>query len=144
MSLNREIGLIRADELRLRQILINLLSNAVKFTPEGGHVWVSSAQENGALVITISDTGIGIAPEDIPKALAPFGQVDSTVRRKQEGTGLGLPLAKQLVELHGGTLTIDSKVNVGTTVTFALPAERIIATRARRVAVSHDRAPAVS
>jgi signal transduction histidine kinase len=144
VSLNPEIGLIRADELKLRQILINLLSNAVKFTPEGGHVWVSSAQENGGLVIAISDTGIGIAPEDIPKTLAPFRQVDSTVRRKQEGTGLGLPLAKQLVELHGGTLAIDSKVNVGTTVTFVLPAERIVATRARRVAVSHDRAPAVS
>ena len=121
---------IRADERRLRQILINLLSNAVKFTPEGGQVRVSSVPEQGGLAIAVSDTGAGMAPEDIPNAMTPFGQIDSKVRRKLEGTGLGLPLAKQLVELHGGTFSIESKVGVGTTVTFVLPPERIIATPA--------------
>ena len=120
---------IRGDERRIRQIIINLLSNAVKFTPEHGEVRVWSARNREGLAITVSDTGIGMAPEDIPKALAPFGQVDSKVRRKFEGTGLGLPLAKQLVELHGGSFAIYSKVDAGTTVTFVLPAERIVATR---------------
>jgi signal transduction histidine kinase len=125
---------IRADDRRLRQILINLLSNAVKFTPEGGQVRVSSVRDRNGLAITISDTGIGMAPEDIPKAMTLFGQVDSKVRRKQDGTGLGLPLAKQLVELHGGTFAIESKINFGTTVTFVLPPERVIASLARLTA----------
>ena len=127
VSLDEDIPSIRADDRRLRQILINLLSNAVKFTPEGGQVRVSSSQRNGGLAIAVTDTGIGIAPQDIPKVMTPFGQVDSKVRRKQEGTGLGLPLAKQLVELHGGTFAIESKINIGTTVTFVLPPERIVA-----------------
>ena len=127
VSLDGEFAWIRADERRLRQILINLLSNAVKFTPEGGEIRISSALKNGGLAICVSDSGIGMAPEDIPKAMTPFGQVDSKVRRKQEGTGLGLPLAKQLVELHGGTFAIESTINVGTTVTFVLPAERLLA-----------------
>jgi signal transduction histidine kinase len=87
------------------------------------------------LAIAVSDTGIGMAPEDIPKAMTPFGQVDSKVRRKQEGTGLGLPLAKQLVELHGGRFRIESTVNRGTTVTFVLPPERIIIPPVRLVAI---------
>jgi signal transduction histidine kinase len=118
---------IRADERRLRQVLLNLLSNAVKFTPEGGKVRVSSVPRNDGLAISVSDTGPGIAPEDIPNAMTPFGQIDSKVRRKLEGTGLGLPLARQLVELHGGTFSIDSKLGAGTTVTFVLPRDRIIA-----------------
>jgi signal transduction histidine kinase len=127
VSLDSAKRWIRADERRLRQVLLNLLSNAVKFTPEGGKVSVSSVAKNGGLAISVSDTGLGIAPEDIPNAMTPFGQIDSKVRRKLEGTGLGLPLAKQLVELHGGTFSIESKVGVGTTVTFVLPPERIIA-----------------
>src|SRR5258708_10983138 len=134
VSLDAHVHTIRADDRRLRQILVNLLSNAVKFTPEGGHIRLSSARENGGLAITVSDTGIGMAPEDIPKAMIPFGQVDSKIRRKREGTGLGLPLAKQLVELHGGTFRIESKVNGGTAVTFVLPPERIIASPVRLVA----------
>ncbi len=130
VSLDPEALFIRADERRLRQILINLLSNAVKFTPEGGSVSVKSARRNGGLAMSVIDTGIGMAAEDIPKALAPFGQIERKVRRKQEGTGLGLPLAKQFVELHGGTFAIDSKLNSGTTVTFLLPPSRMIASPA--------------
>ncbi|HXJ01651.1 MAG TPA: ATP-binding protein [Micropepsaceae bacterium] len=118
---------IRADERRLRQILINLLSNAVKFTPENGQIRVSSFPMHNGLAIAVSDTGIGMAPDDVPKAMTIFGQVDSKISRKHEGTGLGLPLAKHLVELHGGSLVIDSKVNVGTTVTIILPGDRIVA-----------------
>ena len=126
VALDPEALFVRADDRRLRQILINLLSNAVKFTPEGGSVSVKSARRNGGLAISVSDTGIGMAPEDIPKALAPFGQIQRKVRRKQEGTGLGLPLAKQFVELHGGTFAIDSQLNGGTTVTFLLPPSRMM------------------
>jgi len=129
VTLDPEAMFIRADERRLRQILINLLSNAVKFTPEGGSVRVVSARRNGGLAISVSDTGIGMAAEDIPKALAPFDQIERKVRRKQEGTGLGLPLAKQFVELHGGAFTILSEINVGTTVTFVLPPSRVTAVR---------------
>ena len=110
----------------MRQILINLLSNAVKFTPEGGQVRVSSFLKDGGLAIAVSDTGIGMSAEDIPKAMTSFGQVESRISRKYEGSGLGLPLAKHLVELHGGTLTIESQVDVGTTVTVMLPSNRII------------------
>src|SRR6185503_8500818 len=106
-----EVLMVRADERRLRQILINLLSNAVKYTPEGGSVGVRTFRRNGGLAIAVSDTGIGMAAENIPKALAPFDQIERKVRRKQEGTGLGLPLAKQLTELHGGTLKIESEVD---------------------------------
>ena len=134
VSLDRGVGWIRADDRRLRQILINLLSNAVKFTPEGGRVSVSSVLRSGGLAISVSDTGIGMASADIPKAMMAFGQLDSRVRRKQEGTGLGLPLAKQLVELHGGTFAIESRINFGTTVTFVLPPERIAVSPARPMA----------
>ena len=125
-SVDRDVVTIRADDRRLRQILINLLSNAVKFTPEGGKIRVSARRKTEGLELSVSDTGIGIAPENIPAALMAFGQIDSALSRKHEGTGLGLPLAKHLVELHGGTLTISSKENVGTTVTILLPAERIV------------------
>ncbi len=138
VTLDPEALFIRADEQRLQQILINLLSNAVKFTPEGGSVSVRSFRRNGGLAISVSDTGIGMAAENIPRALAPFDQIERKVRRKQEGTGLGLPLAKQFVELHGGTFTIESEVDAGTTVTFLLPPSRMIAPQpvaAARVAV---------
>lgn len=130
-SIEDGLPLIRADDRRMRQILINILSNAVKFTPEGGLVRVESSVKPTGLVISVSDTGIGMAPQEIPKALEPFGQIDSTISRKYEGTGLGLPLAKHLVELHGGTLTVESELNFGTTVTILLPPERIAARPAR-------------
>jgi signal transduction histidine kinase len=125
-TLDQNVRLIRADDRRMRQILINLLSNAVKFTPDGGKVRVSSFLKNGSLVIVVSDTGIGIAPENISKVMTSFGQVESKTSRKYEGSGLGLPLAKHLVELHGGRLTVESQVNVGTTVTVILSADRVV------------------
>jgi signal transduction histidine kinase len=128
-ALGEGTGVIRADDQRMRQILINLLSNAVKFTPDGGRVRVSSSLKNGCLAIAVSDTGIGIAAEDIPKVMTSFGQVESKVSRKYEGSGLGLPLAKHLIELHGGSLSIESQVDVGTTVTVMLPSSRIVLQR---------------
>ncbi len=104
------------------QIVLNLLSNAVKFTSEGGAITVTAAIENDCgLMISVEDTGIGIAPEDIETVMAPFSQVDSTLARRFEGTGLGMSLSKSLVELHGGSLLIESKVDVGTKVTIRLP-----------------------
>jgi signal transduction histidine kinase len=120
------VQFIRADERRLKQVLINLLGNAVKFTNVGGQVRVRVFRQGQELIISVIDTGIGMAEKDIPIALERFGQIDSTLARKYEGTGLGLPLAKQLTELHGGRLVIESSVDVGTTVTVVLPAERIV------------------
>jgi len=116
---------ILADERKLKQILLNLLSNAIKFTSAHGHVKVSAAQaSDGGLCFEVSDTGFGIAPEDMETALSPFGQVDSGHDRKFQGTGLGLPLSKALTELHGGRLDIVSRPEEGTTVTVRLPATR--------------------
>jgi len=125
-AIDDRLPLVRADDRRMRQIIINLLSNAVKFTPSGGHVRVSAYPTQGSIAVAVSDTGIGMTPEEIPIALEPFGQINSKTSRKYEGTGLGLPLAKHLVELHGGSLTLESEVNVGTTVTISLPHERVL------------------
>ena len=121
-----ELPPVRADGRVLKQILINLLSNAVKFTPPGGTVTVGVALDDAGLSVSVADTGIGMAAEDIPRALAAFGQVDSALNRKYEGTGLGLPLVKALTELHGGRLDLESEVGVGTTVTVRLPRERLV------------------
>ncbi len=115
-----------ADTRKIKQVLINLLSNAVKFTDDGGKVSVSARRLESGLAIAVSDNGIGMRASDIPTALAPFGQVDSALERKFEGTGLGLPLSKTLVELHGGTLRIDSELGRGTTITITLPEERLV------------------
>ncbi len=116
-----------ADERKLKQILINLLSNAVKFTPAGGTVTMKTwSSSDAGYVFQVADTGIGIAAEDTHKALAPFTQIDSDLSRKYEGTGLGLPLAKALTELHGGSLDLQSEVGVGTTITVRFSAERIM------------------
>ena len=117
-----------ADERMLKQMLMNLLSNAVKFTPKGGKVCVSARRErSGALAIMVTDTGIGIAAEDIPRVMAPFGQVESVLSRHFQGTGLGLPLTKSLAELHGGTLELTSKPGLGTRVTVRFPALHVAA-----------------
>jgi PAS domain S-box-containing protein len=121
---------LRADERRITQIVLNLLSNAVKFTPPGGKVTVTAAQTADGISLTVRDTGIGIAAQDIAVVLERFGQVDSHLSRKHSGTGLGLPIAKQLVEMHGGTLTVESALGVGTAITAHFPASRIRPDRA--------------
>ncbi|HUZ73288.1 MAG TPA: ATP-binding protein [Stellaceae bacterium] len=113
---------IEADATRLRQLFLNLLSNAVKFTPAGGRIAVTAGLRADGIRIAVSDSGIGMAAKDIPKALEPFSQIDSSITRKYGGTGLGLPLSKLFAELHGGRLAIDSDQGRGTTVTVILPA----------------------
>lgn len=115
--------IITGDAKKLKQVLLNLLSNAVKFTPEGGEVKVGAWQNimDDSIAIEVKDSGIGIAPKDISRAMSPFGQVDSALSRKYEGTGLGLPLTKKFVEIMGGTFRIESEVNVGTTITITIP-----------------------
>jgi len=118
---------LRADPRLLKQILVNLLSNAVKFTEAGGNISIRAyTSEAGEFVIQVSDTGIGIKPENISKVMAVFGQVDNSLSRKHEGSGLGLPLTKGLVERHGGSLTLESEVGVGTVVTLQFPTYRIV------------------
>ncbi len=120
------LPLVRADRRRIKQIVLNLVSNALKFTPANGKVRVRTELTAQGVAITVCDSGIGIAAEDIPRAFEHFGQVDSSLARKYEGTGLGLPLARRLAELHGGSLTLKSAVNFGTTVTVSLPLERLV------------------
>ncbi|MBF0167116.1 MAG: PAS domain S-box protein [Alphaproteobacteria bacterium] len=110
---------IMGDERRLKQVMINLLGNAIKFTPRGGQIVVEAKTVlDGRLMLRVIDSGIGIAEKDIPRALAPFTQVDSVASRRYQGSGLGLPLAKSLVELHGGNLELSSILGKGTTVTL--------------------------
>jgi two-component system, cell cycle sensor histidine kinase PleC len=116
---------VLADELRLKQVLINLVSNAAKFTDEGGRLCVSAVPEgNKAIAIAVEDNGCGMTPEQIERAVQPFTQIHSTVNRREEGTGLGLTIAKALVMRHRGKFRIVSTPNVGTTVTFTLPVAR--------------------
>jgi signal transduction histidine kinase len=119
---------LRADVRKLKQILVNLLSNAIKFTESGGQVTLSTwCQRDSGHVFEVVDTGIGIEAKDIPKALSRFGQVDGDLNRQYQGTGLGLPLSKALVELHGGTFELQSENGVGTTATVRFPVTRIVA-----------------
>ena len=123
LDVPNRLPLLIADERKVKQILTNLLTNAVKFTNDGGKVTIKTwCRPDSGFVFQIADTGIGIAPEDVPKALSQFGQVDSDLSRQYEGTGLGLPLTKALVESHGGSLDLQSEVGVGTTVTVRFPA----------------------
>ncbi len=116
------------DSKRLHQMLLNLLSNALKFTPSGGEITIEVFRRGQDVAISVSDTGIGIRAEDIPKVLEPFGQIDGPMAQKHKGTGLGLPLTKELAELHGGSLTMESNVDSGTTVTITLPPDASAAT----------------
>ena len=129
-DVSRSLPFIHADEVRFQEILLNLISNAVKFTPPGGAVTIRASMEAGGLVIAVKDTGIGMKESDIAVALEPFRQIDGRLNRQFTGTGLGLPLAKRLVELHGGNLAIESAPGLGTTVRIRLPSERIMATAA--------------
>ena len=124
--------LLRADARAVKQVLLNLLSNAVKFTPAGGSITLSGrCDATGGLVFAVADTGIGMAPEDVGKALEAFGQIDSSLGRRFEGTGLGLPLVQSLVGLHGGRLAIDSAPGRGTTATVHFPPERTVQSEVR-------------
>jgi signal transduction histidine kinase len=115
------IGEVVADERKVKQVLLNLLSNAVKFTPEGGTITMAAVLNGGMVEISVADTGIGIAPEDQAAVFEEFRQVGTDYARKREGTGLGLALARRLVELHGGTLTLQSELGKGSTFTFTIP-----------------------
>jgi two-component system cell cycle sensor histidine kinase PleC len=121
---------LRADETKLRQILLNLLSNAIKFTPPGGTVTIAADRvADGGTVVEVSDTGLGIRAEDLPRAMLPFVRLANPLTRESEGTGLGLPLSKRLAELHGGTLTMTSSEGVGTVCRVHFPAWRNVAAR---------------
>ncbi len=119
--------LILADDRALRQVIINLIGNAVKFTPSGERVTISSeVGDDGTCAISVSDTGPGIPPEDLERVMEPFEQVRSHLSREHDGSGLGLAISRNLVELHGGTLRLESTVGIGTTATIVLPAERVL------------------
>ena len=119
-SIDERLGQIQADERKVRQVVLNLLSNAIKFTPEGGRIEVLAAPKDGAVEVSVSDTGVGIAPEDQETVFEEFRQV-GTAAKKVEGTGLGLTLCRKFVELHGGRIWVKSEVGVGSTLTFSRP-----------------------
>jgi signal transduction histidine kinase len=121
VSVDERLGDFVGDERKIKQILLNLLSNAVKFTPEGGRIGINARQTNGAVEISVTDSGIGIALEDQPRIFEEFRQVGGDYADKKEGTGLGLTLAKKFVELHGGRIWVESEVGKGSTFTFTLP-----------------------
>jgi signal transduction histidine kinase len=121
LELSPEIGDFVADQRKFKQIMLNLLSNAVKFTPQGGQISVRARWSNGHVEVAVSDTGIGIAEKDFGIIFEEFRQVDMDRLKKGEGTGLGLALTKKLVELHGGTVSVQSEVGKGSTFTFTLP-----------------------
>jgi GAF domain-containing protein len=121
VTVDEGLGEYVGDERKIKQILLNLLSNAVKFTPQGGRIGINARQVDGSVEISVSDTGIGIAPEDQPKIFEEFRQVGADYAHKVEGTGLGLTLAKKFVELHGGKIWVTSELGNGSTFSFTLP-----------------------
>lgn len=126
-SITHECPLVFADKRRTKQVFLNLLSNAVKFTPLDGEVAVTSwLNEDGSLSISVADTGVGMDEGEMDKALSKFGQVDSGLNRRHEGTGLGLPLTVGLMKSHGGTLQAKSEKGKGTQITVTFPRERIV------------------
>lgn len=129
LSLGHEIAphlpRLRGDETKVRQMLLNLLDNAIKFTPPGGKICVTAGHTTGhEIYLSVRDSGIGMEPEDIPVALRPLGRLATSLVRSTDGAGLGLPICKRLAELHGATLMVDSKPQVGTTCTIQFPPER--------------------
>ncbi len=123
LRLDPEVEVVTGDERRIRQVIFNLLSNAVKFTPAGGRIDVASARVGGHVEIAVSDTGPGIAPEDLERIFEEFQQTEAGIRQR-EGTGLGLALSKRLVELHGGRIWVESRSGKGSRFVFTLPIER--------------------
>jgi two-component system, cell cycle sensor histidine kinase PleC len=117
-----------ADERAVRQICLNLLSNAIKFTPQGGEIWLKVGwTASGGQYMSVKDTGPGIPEEEIPVVLASFGQGSNSIKSAEQGAGLGLPIAKNLIDLHGGTFTLKSKLRIGTEVVVTFPPERVMA-----------------
>jgi two-component system cell cycle sensor histidine kinase PleC len=119
-----DLPLLDADARMFKQIMLNLLSNAIKFTPAGHVRIIASAAADGAISVTVADSGVGIAPNDLGRLMRPFVQVEGALNRKYAGTGLGLALVKSMIELHGGKVDIASEVGVGTNVTLHFPLER--------------------
>jgi two-component system cell cycle sensor histidine kinase PleC len=120
-----------ADERALRQICLNLLSNAIKFTPQGGEIWLKAGwTASGGQYMSVKDTGAGIPEEEIPIVLASFGQGSNSIKSAEQGAGLGLPIAKSLVDLHGGSFVLRSKLRIGTEVVVTFPPERVVAAMA--------------
>jgi PAS domain S-box-containing protein len=127
IDLADDLPRLRADEGKTRQVFFNLVSNAVKFTPSGGRIDISGRfDRDRGLSVTVADTGIGIAPEDLDRVLEPFVQVDSSLSRRHQGTGLGLPAVKGIMQLHGGTIALQSTLGHGTKATITFPPERAI------------------
>ena len=122
-AVDPRLGQIQADERKIRQIVLNLLSNAIKFTPEGGRIEVGAVPKDGSVEVSVSDTGVGIAPEDQEAVFEEFRQVGTT-EKKAEGTGLGLTLCRKFIELHGGRIWVKSQIGVGSTFTFTIPVRR--------------------
>src|SRR3954470_8017596 len=117
-----------ADERAVRQVMLNLLSNSIKFTPQGGEIWLKAGwTASGGQYLSVKDTGSGIAEDEIPIVLASFGQGSNSIKSAEQGAGLGLPIAKNLVDLHGGTFTLKSKLRIGTEVIITFPPERVMA-----------------
>ena len=126
-SFEQDLPRVWADERAIRQICLNLLSNAIKFTPQGGEIWIKAGwTASGGQYFSVKDTGPGIPEDEIPIVLASFGQGSNAIKSAEQGAGLGLPIAKSLVDLHGGTFTLKSKLRVGTEVIIALPPERVM------------------
>jgi two-component system, cell cycle sensor histidine kinase PleC len=122
-----EMPRLWADERAVRQICLNLLGNAIKFTPPGGEIWLKAGwTASGGQYISVKDTGPGIPEEEIPIVLASFGQGSNSIKSAEQGAGLGLPIAKSLVDLHGGTFTLKSKLRIGTEVLVTFPPERVM------------------
>ena len=126
VSLPEALPALRADPRAMKQVLLNLLSNAIKYSPAGGKVVTSLQRDAGGLAVQVSDTGCGISEKALAKVFDPFQRGDSMVARKIEGTGLGLAISRKLMELHGGTLTLASRLGAGTIATALFPAERLI------------------
>jgi signal transduction histidine kinase len=122
-NVDDRLGQIQADERKVRQVVLNLLSNAIKFAPEGGRIDVGAAPKDGFVEVSVTDTGVGIAPEDQEAVFEEFRQVGMAAK-KVEGTGLGLTLCRKFVELHGGRIWVKSELGVGSTFTFSLPLQR--------------------
>jgi len=134
-----DLPAVRGDSVKLRQIFTNLISNAIKFTPRGGSVTIEALRiSNGGVAILIRDTGVGMTADEISVALTPFGQVDGSRSRWREGTGLGLPIAKALVELHGGTIDIRSQKGRGTEVAITLPSRNMVSAVSEKHYPSHQ------